>query len=221
MRYGALAQWMRERDLTALLTAHHLDDQAETLLMRLNRSSGVRGLAGMRRRSPVPGDPGLTLLRPLLGWRRQELEEICASASLKPIADPSNFDERHERVRVRLALHKAEWLDPKALARSAENLASADKALDWAAEKEWDAFVDVEDEAIVYRASTAPMEIIRRIVARAIAELGTEGAPDELRGREIDRLIAGLQECRTTTLRGVRCTGGVDWKFDPAPRRAS
>ena len=52
VRYGALAQWMRERELTALLTAHHLDDQAETLLMRLNRGSGVRGLGGMRPPEP-------------------------------------------------------------------------------------------------------------------------------------------------------------------------
>ncbi|NUT01810.1 MAG: tRNA lysidine(34) synthetase TilS [Sphingomonas sp.] len=221
VRYGALAQWMRERELTALLTGHHLDDQAETLLMRLNRGSGARGLAGMRRRSALPGDRDLSLLRPLLGWRQRELEEICEAAGLNPIADPSNTDERHERVRIRQALENADWLDPQSLVRSAEHLASADEALEWAANGEWAQFVDVGDEEIVYRASTAPPEILRRIVARAISELGTEGSPDELRGRELDRLITDLQACRTTTLRGVRCTGGIDWKFDRAPRRSN
>ena len=220
VRYGALSKWMRERELAHLLTGHQLDDQAETLMMRLTRGAGVRGLAGMRRSSKVPGDPELKLLRPLLGWRRGELQEVCAEAGEKPIIDPSNVDEKHERVRIRQALADSPWLEAEALARSAVNLASADEALGWAAEREWSEFVEARDDQIVYRASTAPVEIIRRIVARAIAELGTEGSPAELRGRELDRLIADLQACNTTTLRGVRCSGGLQWTFSRAsPRR--
>ena len=56
-------------------------------------------------------------------------------------------------------------------------------------------------------------------MSRAIEELGTEGAPDDLRGREIDRLIADLAECRTATLRGVRCEGGAEWRFTRAAPR--
>ena len=220
VRYGALAQWAREAQLGAIVTAHHLDDQAETLMMRLNRGSGVRGLAGMRRRSSVPGDKDLPLLRPLLGWRRRELERICTDGRVSPTTDPSNADERHERVRVRQAIGDADWLEPEALAKSASNLAAADEALEWATEREWSEAVEVTDGRIVYRASTAPIEIIRRVVARAIAELGTEGASDELRGRELDRLIADLQQCNTTTLRGVLCTGGLDWTFTTAPPRS-
>ena len=221
VRYGALAQWMEELGLTALLTAHHLDDQAETLVMRLNRGSGVRGLGAMRPSGPLPDYPEFRLLRPLLGWRRAELEKICADAQLSPAIDPSNGDERHERVRVRRALAGAGWLDSEAVARSARNIAAADEALDWTAEREWSEFVDVNEDRIVYRASTAPKEIIRRIVARAIAELGREGDPGELRGRELDRLIDDLQNCNSTTLRGVRCMGGLDWTFSPAPPRAN
>ena len=220
VRYGALAQWAREAQLGAIVTAHHLDDQAETLMMRLNRGSGVRGLAGMRRRSSVPGDKDLPLLRPLLGWRRRELERICTDGRVSPTTDPSNADEGHERVRVRQAIGDADWLEPEALAKSAANLAAADEALEWATEREWSEAVEVTDGRIVYRASTAPMEIIRRVVARAIAELGTEGASDELRGRELDRLVADLQQCNTTTLRGVLCTGGLDWTFTTAPPRS-
>ena len=221
VRYGALAEWAREEELGALVTAHHLDDQAETLVMRLNRGSGVRGLAGMRRRSSVPGDKDLPLLRPLLGWRRSELEQICTDGQISPATDPSNADERYERVRVRQALRDAEWLDPEALAKSAANLANADEALEWAADREWSEAVETNDGRIVYRASTAPIEIMRRVVARVIAELATEGSSGELRGRELDRLVADLQQCNTTTLRGVLCIGGLDWTFTAAPPRSS
>ena len=220
VRYGALAAWMREQSLIALGTGHHLDDQAETFLMRLNRGSGVRGLAGMRALSPFPGDSDLTLLRPLLRWRRSALEDVCVAQEVEPISDPSNADERFERVRIRNALAEADWLDPEAIARSADNLASSDEAVDWATAREWSEFVDIREDEIVYRASTAPREIIRRVVSRVIFELGTEGSPDELRGRELDRLIANLQGCRTTTLRGVRCIGGADWRFSRAAPRA-
>lgn len=221
VRYGALAAWMRQRGLGAVLTAHHLDDQAETLVMRLNRGAGVRGLAGMRPSSPMPGASDLALLRPLLRWRRSELESICSDAGVEPVVDPSNSDIRHERVRIRRSLAESAWLDPEALARSASNLAAADEALAWAADREWSESVEVREREIVYRASTAPIEIVRRIVARAIAELGTEGSPGDLRGRELDRLVADLQACNTATLRGVRCSGGLDWKFTRAAPRSS
>lgn len=220
VRYGALAEWMHERKLDALLTAHHLDDQAETLIMRLNRGSGVRGLAGMRRAAPVPGSPETILLRPLLGWRRSELESICAEAGIAPVTDPSNSDTRFERIRVRNALAQAEWIDPNSLARSAENLASADEALAWAAETEWQCRVEGKDNEFVYRPSSAPPEIRRRIVERIITKIGTEGSANELRRREIDRLIDDLEAGRTATLRGLRCSGGASWHFSRARARS-
>jgi len=220
VRYGALAAWMHDRDIGALLTAHHLDDQAETLVMRLNRGSGVRGLAGMRRKSKVPGYPDLALLRPLLSWRRAELERICSEAGVEPASDPSNLDDRFERVRIRQALAAADWLDPEALARSAENLGWSDEALDWATGQVWAGFVEVGDDEIVYRDPGAPRDILRRIVAQAIAQLGNEGEPDDLRGRELDRLVSALEGAKTTTLRGVRCSGGPRWTFSRAAPRS-
>ena len=106
-RYAALAGWMERRNLTALATAHHADDQAETLLMRLNRASGVAGLAGVRARGLVPGTE-LPLLRPLLGWRRTELGAIVAAAGVVPAQDPSNSNDRFDRVRLRKELAAAE-----------------------------------------------------------------------------------------------------------------
>jgi len=219
VRYGALAGWMEECSLDAVATAHHLDDQAETLVMRLNRGAGVRGLSGMRPLTSVPGHPDLRLVRPLLGWRQSELAAVCVAASISPFADPSNLDTRHERVRVRQGLATAHWLDPEAFARSASNLADADDAVEWAAAMEWTRFAKFSEDEISYRPSNAPAEIVRRVVARAIEELGTEGEPDDLRGRELDRLILELESDRTATLRGVRCQGGSDWRFTRAKPR--
>jgi len=219
-RYAALGDWIEKRGLGALATAHHADDQAETLVMRLNRGSGVRGLAGMRTVATVPGS-AIPLLRPLLGWRRAELEAICAAAGLTPATDPSNVDERFERVRVRDGLNGADWLDPEAMARSAGHLASADEAIGWAAEQEWDRAVTMGDAHIAYRPSATPAEIVRRIVARAVAALAHEGSGEPLRGRDLAPVIAALEAAGTATLRGVQCSGGIEWRFSQAPPRRS
>lgn len=219
-RYAALGGWLRERRMSALASGHHLDDQAETLVMRLNRGSGVRGLAGMRAAAPLPGDSRMRLLRPLLGWRRCELEDVCAAAGIDAVADPSNADERHERVRVRNALAEAEWLDRQALARSAANLATADEALDWAVAQEWQRRAHQTASEIRYSPSDAPSEIRRRLLDRVILSLASEGSGEPLRGREIDQLLETLESGRTATLRGVRCSGGAEWRFSAAaPRR--
>jgi tRNA(Ile)-lysidine synthase len=218
-RYRLLAGWVRERQLTALVTAHHRDDQAETLLMRLARGSGVRGLAAMRPASAVPGAADIALLRPLLGWSHAEIVALCEAAGKVPADDPSNRDETYERVRVRAWIADS-GLDTEAVARSAAHLRSADEAIAWAVEREWSEAVVQEPTRLTYLAGTAPAEIRRRIIARAIAELASEGG-SELRGRELDHLLDTLQSGSKATLRGVLCSGGATWCFERAPGRSS
>lgn len=217
-RYRLLADWAKERRLQAIATAHQLDDQAETLVMRLARGSGVRGLAGMRPLAVVPGSD-VPLIRPLLEWRRSELVAICEAARLTPAADPCNEDEQFERVRLRRALGQADWLDPEAIASSARNLGDANAALDWAMRQEWNRAVANGGAGIVYRPSDAPPEIRRRIASEAVSRLATEGDGNALRGRELDRLLAVLGSGGTATIRGVRCSGGDEWRFARAPVR--
>jgi tRNA(Ile)-lysidine synthase len=217
-RYRLLGAWGADRKLGAIATAHHLDDQAETLVMRLNRGSGVRGLAGMRPVAPLPGQSALRLVRPLLGWRRLELVDICDAAGVEPVRDPSNSDEQFERVRIRGQLAEAQWLNPVAIARSATYLASADAALHWATDMEWERQVKRSGESISYVPS-APLEIRRRIVRRVVASLASEGLLNPLRGSELDRLVAALSRGGRATLRGVLCSGGKVWRFSRAPRR--
>ena len=212
-RYTALAAWLRGRGLAVLATAHHADDQAETLLMRLARGSGVRGLAGMRPVSAVPGAADLPLVRPLLGWRRAELARVVQDAGIAPAHDPSNRDERFERVRVRAGLAAAGWLDPAALAASAGHLADADAALAWAVEREWEAGVTALADGFAY-VPAAPRAVRLRVLERIIAALGTA----DPRGSEVSRWLDRLAAGETATLGGVRGAGGEDaWRFTAAP----
>ncbi|MEO6388347.1 MAG: tRNA lysidine(34) synthetase TilS [Croceibacterium sp.] len=212
-RYDALVQWAQARGLTALATAHHADDQAETLLMRLNRGSGVSGLAGVRERGPVPG-ADLPLIRPLLGFRRAELARIVAGSGLLAVHDPSNADPRYDRARLRREIADSDWLDPTALASSASNLASAADGLEWAAGREWDEHVSETASQVRYRPS-APRAIAMRVVARAIARFG--GKP---RGRDLARLLDRLESGESGNLGGVLASvEGEDWVFRREPPR--
>ncbi len=213
-RYAALAQWMAARGLAALATAHLAEDQAETLLMRLNRASGVAGLAGVRERALVPGTR-LPLLRPLLGWRRAELATVVAQAGLVAADDPSNHNDRFDRVRMRKALAQADWLAVPALAASAAHLADADAALDWAARREWTECVTRELQGLVYRPQ-APRAIALRVLARIVAEL--DGAPAE--GAALARLFEALLARRTASIGNlVARSTPQGWSFAAAPRR--
>lgn len=97
-RYDLMAQWCRANAADALLTAHTMEDQAETVLMRLKRTDSADSLAGI----PAQGQwNGLPVLRPLLALRRQDLRDYLSSIGQDWIEDPSNCDQRFERVRVR------------------------------------------------------------------------------------------------------------------------
>ncbi len=213
-RYAALAAWMAENALGALATAHHADDQAETLLMRLNRAGGVAGLAGVRMRGRVPGADHL-LLRPLLGWRRNELGEVVAAAGLVAADDPSNADDRFDRVRLRHALRHADWLDIPAIAASAVHLADADAALEWAARREWREGVTVEAMGLTYCPS-APRAIALRVLARIVLQLDGQ----EARGQALGRLFDSLVAHQPASIGGLIVRPLVDgWSFTAAPRR--
>ena len=97
-RYRLLTGWCRTHSCSDLFIAHNLDDQAETLLMRLARGSGVYGLAGMPLVSVVEG---VRVVRPLLGVQRRQLEAFLRTRTLPWLDDPSNRDFRFTRVRMR------------------------------------------------------------------------------------------------------------------------
>ena len=218
-RYAALGEWAGAQGLAALATAHHADDQAETLLARLNRASGVAGLAGVRARGLVPGvakPARLPLLRPLLGWRRAELAGVVAAAGLVAVDDPSNADPRFDRARLRAALAGADWLDVAALAQSAAHLADADAALDWAAGREWVEVVRREPLGFSYRPQ-APRAVALRVLRRIASELG-ESPRGAVLARAFDALVRG-EVASIGAL--VARPGQQGWSVQAAPKRRS
>ena len=184
--------------------------------MRLNRASGVAGLAGTRARARVPGSERL-LLRPVLGWRRAELAQVVGDAGIAAALDPSNHDDRFDRVRLRKALAGVDWLDIDALAQSAGHLAEADAALDWMAALEWRSCVKPEPMGLKYRPQ-APRVVVLRVIARIVTELDGN-AP---RGSVVARLVETLGQGKPASIGElvVRPNAG-GWSFARAPVRAA
>ncbi|MEM6908929.1 MAG: tRNA lysidine(34) synthetase TilS [Pseudomonadota bacterium] len=223
-RYKALTAWASEHRLGALATAHHADDQAETLLMRLARGAGIAGLAGVRGASALPMSK-IALLRPLLTWRKAELEQVVSAAGLSAVQDPSNRDPTFERVRMREHLADNDWLDPAALARSAGHLAEAWRAIEWYAELDWEEMVQRDGASFTYFANVPRVVAVETIV-RIIAELGGVVSRAEA-GRAFDRLWTG----ENASLGGVLVVPGIErvervgvemraWRFSTEPPRA-
>lgn len=101
MRYQFLAFVAGKEGADRIATGHTADDQVETVLMRVLRGSGVRGIRGMLPAADVPGGGAQRLIRPLLELTRAETGAICAAAGIEPVVDASNADLRFARNRLR------------------------------------------------------------------------------------------------------------------------
>ncbi len=193
-RYDLMAAYCTAHGIPALVTAHHLDDQVETFLMRLKRGSGLDGLSAIPEESSWAG---LTLLRPLLDVPKARLVATLEEARVPFIVDPSNVDARFERARLRNAAGAlAELgLDPEAIALSARRLRRARTALDAAAHD----FLSrhAETSAAGYAAVglgalfEAPEEIALRALSRLIGAVG--GGVEPVRLTKVETLLAALK----------------------------
>jgi len=175
-RYALLAACAKEIDANcAIVTAHHADDQAETILFRLCRGSGLKGLAGMAR---VSGRDGVKLLRPLLGLPKAALEALCHDAGHPYIRDPSNENPDFARVRLRRlgATLAEQGLDREALLRLGRRAAQADEALAFCTTKAKErALVASEANSAQFDANAlheCPQEILLRLLEAQIIRLG-------------------------------------------------
>jgi tRNA(Ile)-lysidine synthase len=135
-RYRALGELCRRHGVALLLTAHHQDDQAETVLLQLFRGAGMRGLSGMANADDAHAllGGGVLLGRPLLGFGRSELEQAVAVLGIVPVVDESNADVRYRRNAVRHGiLPEVDRHFPgaaTAIARSSRHWQSAQRLLD-------------------------------------------------------------------------------------------
>ncbi len=214
-RYALLEAWAAGEGAAALLTAHHADDQAETLLMRAARGSGISGLAGIRGRRDLGR---VALLRPLLGWRRAELRAVAEEAGAPFIDDPSNSDEAHDRTRFRRLLEANPWLDPAALAASAGHVAEAERAMAEIADHFWRERARDTGGATLVDTTGLPREIRRRLARRAI-RVYDPGFSD---AANIEALLDSLGGGGGASQGKVMAaTYGTSWSFRLAPPRRS
>ncbi len=110
LRYAALGEMCQAHGVRLMLTAHHLDDQAETVLLQLLRGSGTAGLSGMDAANSAPellGNPELVMARPLLPVAREALEAYVSAHAIASIDDESNTDARYARNALRLQVMPA------------------------------------------------------------------------------------------------------------------
>ncbi len=211
IRYALLDEWRARESLGWVATAHHADDQLETILMRLLRGSGVDGLSAIR---PVNG----RIIRPLLDCRKQELENYVRGRGFAAIDDPSNRDARYDRARLRQALKNFPDFDPLLLARSAGAVREASEALAWIADREAEQAIREDHEGLFLYRSDYPPELLRRLVLKCLARL----APDfTSRGAALERFVKQLESGNKAMIGEIigEDTGNSEWRFSPAPPR--
>lgn len=222
-RYRLIGGAMRGDGAGILATAHHLDDQAETVLMRLAHGSGIGGLRGMTALSEVDG---VAVARPLLGVSRADLAEVVAEAGLTPVADPSNDDPHYERVRWRRALPQlaALGLDAGRLALFAARAGEAQDAIgQWAtATIAGEAVPLPEGVALPARVLAGlPRALLVEVLARLLEQVGTAGKRRQL--AQIELLASKLHEgaaLKRTTLHGsIVSSDGDTVRFRREPGR--
>ncbi len=219
VRYRLIGAWARRNGLKALYVAHTRDDQAETFLLRLARGSGVDGLSAMRPMAPYPDAdyPELKLVRPLLGFDRQELRDHLASRGHTWLDDPMNDDRRFARVQIRNAWPalEAAGLTKRRIADAALHLGRARAAL------------DAVSEAVLLRAcrqegnvalldpralTAAPREIGLRVLAGVLMVVSRAAYRPRF-----ERLEALFDAIKSESIGAGRTLHGC--RIAPAPRR--
>ena len=191
-RYDLLAKAAKAFDARHIMTAHTRDDQAETVVMRLARGSGIAGLAAMARETTRNG---LTVVRPLLDVTKASLIATLQDAGIPYAVDPSNSDARFTRPRLRELMPRlaAEGCDSRNLSRLAWRLGRANAALEImadSAERELAMATDPHKPGLDRQAFAALTDEIQvRLLLRMINRVASEG-PVEL--GKVEGLVAEL-----------------------------
>jgi tRNA(Ile)-lysidine synthase len=213
-RYRLLAKAAQDHGATHILTAHTRDDQAETLLMRMLRGSGIAGLAAMARQTPREG---VVLARPFLNVSKAQLIATLAKAKVAFADDPTNRDVHFTRPRLRVLMPvlAAGGGDARNLARLAARLARANAAVEVLADGA-ERYLALRHREAVHDGPIArnsnlkmfdfeafaaiPEEIRVRLLQRAIDRFGHEG-PAEL--GKVEALLAALEQAGAKKARGA------------------
>ncbi|HWK93978.1 MAG TPA: tRNA lysidine(34) synthetase TilS [Pseudolabrys sp.] len=230
-RYALLAQAARKADASHILTAHTRDDQAETVVMRLARGSGITGLAAMQRTSAVPSHDAVLLVRPFLDIPKARLIATLTKSNIAFADDPTNRDAAFTRARLRGLMPQlaAEGLDAARLALLARRAGRADAALEQVVDIVWHGLAAAgPGRSLRFEAAAlarTPHEILLRLLGRAIDAAGSEG-PVELGKLEalaealVGALGSGIRWRRTLAGALTALQNGVLTVETAPPRRS-
>lgn len=208
-RYALLNTWVENNNIAWLATAHHADDQLETLIMRILRGSGIDGMSAIRAKRGH-------IIRPLLPFSKTMLVEFVAAQGIDAIDDPSNKDVSFDRVRVREALSKLSGFDVSLASQSAAALDDARTAIHWMVDMLAADHIRQTENGCTLSKYDFPHEIVRRLVLKCLHICDPALSP---RGSQLEPLIQGLTHGETMTIGNILCTGGLTWTFAPAPKR--
>lgn len=184
VRYEFLRRAAEEAGAGIVAVAHHADDQAETVLHRIIRGTGLHGLGGMRQSRPIEEENAIALVRPLLGFRQAELREYLLARGLSFWEDATNADSAaatRNRIRHEILPLLEAKLNPQAvgaLVRLANQANDAAQAIRWVAERAL-AEIRVETEGGEVRLSATSLSVFpaalrSQIVRLALEEIGAE-----------------------------------------------
>ncbi len=203
-RYGLMTTWAKQQNIDAIALGHTQDDQAETVVMRLARGSGVDGLSAM---APARHSAGILWVRPMLGLRRAALRDFLRERNVAWHDDLSNEDCRFERVKARRALEHLEPLGISAavLAQVAGHMQNAQQALERETCRVAQTIstpraggVDIDFAAF----ESLPDDIARRLIQSAMSWItGKEYGP---RGKSLMAVLRRLPNEKSATLDGCR-----------------
>jgi tRNA(Ile)-lysidine synthase len=208
-RYRALCAAARACGARVIVTGHTRDDQAETVLMRMQRGSGLRGLSAMRVFTPMPIWPegrGLWLARPLLAVRRQELRDYLRTHQLNWIEDPANENQIYARVRARAFLAEQEraGIDTMRLAAVAARLQTVMAEID----EDASALVAVSATFAADEITIAPCDVDALVRQRALQVLIT-AAGGGARGPGADDVAAIDDAVQSGSFTGTTLSGAL------------
>lgn len=228
-RYRLLAETAARARYAHVLTAHTLDDQAETVLFRLARGSGLTGLAGMATASllPIDTETQVFIVRPLLHIAKARLVATLRAAEIAYSEDPSNLDPKFTRARLRVLMPALarEGLDARGLSRLAARMRRADTAIEFAVRAARAALVPaawprrgpIEFDAAKFRG--LPAEVGLRLLGRAIAHSGNEGPVELGKLEAMYNAVRRESRLRRTLAGAVITVAGARLSVERAPAR--
>lgn len=170
-RYNLLTDFCKANNYQCLLTAHHLNDQAETILMRILKGTGLYGLSGI---AEISNYAGVIVLRPLLEFSKKELLEYVSSLKMDWIEDPSNNNLKFTRVKIRKFLARSNLFLDKITSLS-KNLASARECIEYFVNNFIREFCIKEEDRVIFNIDnfiSLPDELKFRIIGNLIQEIG-------------------------------------------------